>query len=209
VYRALSQRVTALQGFRSASRFAIVGTVGIAMLAGFGAQAIIERSRGGAAWRHAIVPVILALMAVDYANLPLGMSPENLGTPAPIYKVVRSAGAGVMVELPMPTPDRLPGWDAFYASWSITHWNPLVNGYSGYHPLDYLMTLMAMRTFPDDASIARLRAHDVRYVVVHQAFYEQEQYTRLMLRLAVRPELRPYGTYKDPVGNAVLFVLER
>ena len=112
------------------------------------------------------------------------------------------------MELPVATPDRLPGWDVNYAFWSISHWHPLVNGYSGYHPADYLQTLMAMRTFPDNASIARLQAHDVRYVVLHRAYYETEPYTQLLLKIAVRPELRAWGTYKDPVGTADVFLLE-
>jgi hypothetical protein len=44
---------------------------------------------------------------------------------------------------------------------------------------------------------------------VHQAFYDPEQYTRLMLRIAVQPELRAFGSYKDPVGTAAVFVMER
>jgi hypothetical protein len=66
-----------------------------------------------------------------------------------------------------------------------------------------------MRTFPDDASIARLQDHDVRYIVVHKAYYEPKAFTDLMLRMAVRPELRSWGSYRDPVGIAELFVLER
>ena len=67
---------------------------------------------------------------------------------------------------------------------------------------------MAMRTFPDNGSIARLQAHDVKYVVLHRAYYETEPYTQLLLRIAVRPELKPWGAYKDPVGTADVFVLE-
>jgi len=206
VYRWLSEHVPALQGFRSASRFAIVASAGIAMLAGFGAQAIVERNRSRGT---AIILVILSLMAIDYANHSMPMTPETLGTPSPVYRVIRSAGPGVVIEFPLPTPDQLPGWDPYYTSWSISHWNPLVNGYSGYYPPDYLQTLMSMRTFPDDASLARLHAHNVRYVIVHQAFYDPEQYTRLMLRIAVQPELRAFGSYKDPVGTAAVFVMER
>jgi hypothetical protein len=207
IYRWLTDHVTALRGFRSASRFAMLAMCALAMLAGLGAQAILQRGLVPPRWRVAVVPLILGLMAADYANRAMPLSREDLGI-APIYKVIRSGGPGVLMELPVATPDRLPGWDVQYAFWSISHWHPLVNGYSGYHPVDYLQTLMSMRTFPDDASIARLKAHDVRYIIVHRAYYEPEPYTQLMLRIAVRPELRSWGTYKDPVGNAELFVLE-
>ena len=33
--------------------------------------------------------------------------------------------------------------------WSTYHWNPLVNGYSGYQPPSYRETAERMRTFPD------------------------------------------------------------
>jgi hypothetical protein len=205
-YRWLSDHVGALRGFRSASRFAMLAMCAIAMLAALGTQAMVERglllSRTSAS-----VSLILALLLVDYANRPMPLSREDLGT-ADLYKVIRSGGPGVMMELPVATPDRLPGWDVNYAFWSISHWHPLVNGYSGYHPADYLQTLMAMRTFPDNASIARLQAHDVRYVVLHRAYYETEPYTQLLLKIAVRPELRAWGTYQDPVGTADVFLLE-
>jgi hypothetical protein len=206
VYRWLSDHVGALRGFRSASRFAMLAMCALAMLAALGTQAIVER--GFLTSRtSAIIPIVLALLLVDYANRPMPLSREDLGT-SDLYKVIRSGGPGVLMELPVATPDRLPGWDVIYAFWSISHWHPLVNGYSGYHPGDYLNTLMAMRTFPDNASIARLQAHDVRYVVLHRAYYESEPYTQLLLKIAVRPELKSWGTYKDPVGTADVFVLE-
>jgi hypothetical protein len=206
-YRWLTDHVAALRGFRSASRFAMLGMCALAMLAGLGVQGIVQRGLVPSRWQSAFVPMILSLMAVEYANRPLPLSAEGMGT-ATIYRVIRSGGPGVVMELPVATPDQLPGWDVTYAFWSISHWHPLVNGYSGYYPRDYLRTLTSMRTFPDDASIARLKAHEVRYIVVHRSSYSPESYTQLMLRMAVRPELRSWGTYKDPVGNAELFVLE-
>jgi hypothetical protein len=205
-YRWLGDHVGALRGFRSASRFAMLAMCAVAMLAALGTQAILERGLVTSR-RAVVVPVVLALVFLDYANRPMPLSREDLGT-SDLYKVIRSAGPGVIMELPVATPDRLPGWDVIYAFWSISHWHPLVNGYSGYHPADYLNTLMAMRTFPDNASIARLQAHDVKYVVLHRAYYETEPYTQLLLKIAVRPELKAWGTYKDPVGTADVFVLE-
>ena len=121
---------------------------------------------------------------------------------APIYRVLRSAEPGVVLELPMPAADRLPGNEASYLMWSTWHWHPLVNGYSGYYPPDYLRTLDRMRSFPDDAALDRLRALSVRYIVVHRDLMEQHAYSALMLRMATRPELKPWGQYQDPVGNA-------
>ena len=94
-----------------------------------------------------------------------------------------------------------------YEAWSLWHWKPLVNGYSGYYPHDYIETVARMQGFPDDTSVEQLRSHHVRYVVVHRALYDPDVYTRLMLSLAVRPELKPWGAYKDSVGTANIFEL--
>ena len=72
----------------------------------------------------------------------------------------------------MPEPDRLPGFDAQYEYWSSTHWKPLINGYSGYTPAQYVETMSEMLTFPDDRSIGRLQLLKVRYIVVHQNFFK-------------------------------------
>ncbi len=205
VYRWLFERVSLLQGLRSSSRFAIIAVATLAVLAAFGAQALAERTR----WRKALVPVLLALLTIDSSNRAFALTDEALMKPSPLYKVIRSSGPGVIIELPLPTLNRLPGWDGYYSLWSIQHWFPLMNGYSGYYPPDYVQTMIRMESFPDDASIARLNAHNVRYLVVHKAFYDPERYTGLLLRLATRPEFRPYGTYKDALGDAVLFVMER
>jgi hypothetical protein len=205
VYHRLFDHLSLLRGLRSTARFAILTSAMLAVLAAFGAQFIAERTR----WQRALIPLLLVLMTVDGLNRPFALSADPVTTPAPIYKVIRSAGEGVMIELPLPTLSRLPGWDAYYSMWSLQHWHPLVNGYSGYYPPDYVHTMVRMESFPDDASIARLKAHQVRYLVIHKAFYEPERYTSLLLRLASRPEFTPWGTYKDAFDDAVLFVMDR
>ena len=61
-----------------------------------------------------------------------------------------------------------------YMFWSITHWQPLVNGYSGYYPPEFAETVVRTENFPDDQSLLQLSNIGVRYVVVHRSFYEPE-----------------------------------
>ena len=208
LYPWLSAHVAALSGLRSPARFAIIASSGIAVLAGLGAQVISERGVRTKGRGALAILVVLLLMAADYGNRPMALTEEDLGTPAPVYKVLRSAGPGAVADLPMPSPSQLPGRDPYYAAWSISHWHPIVNGYSGYYPRDYLQLLARMETFPDAASVTRLRTLNVRYVVVHREFFEPEHYTALMLKLAVHPAFRAYGAYRDPIGEANLFVME-
>ena len=75
-------------------------------------------------------------------------------------------------------------------------------------PADYEETFALMRTFPDDEAIARLHQLDVKYILVHEAFYPSKTYTALMLEMLKRPELISHGRYRDWVGWTYLFELE-
>jgi len=109
----------------------------------------------------------------------------------------------------MADPARLPGHDPMYAFFSISHWNPLVNGYSGYVSARYLETLSRMLTFPDDASIVHLRDLDVRYILVHESFYKAPELAALMIEMGRRQELIPSGKYHDWIGNVQIFELKQ
>ena len=124
-----------------------------------------------------------------------------------VYKIIRLGEPGTVLELPVPQFDELPGWGAVYEFWSINHWRPLVNGYSGYYPQSFLRTLDELRNFPDDRSIASLERLNVRYIVVHRALYQRARYERLLVEMGNRRELRPGGRYGDPIDQADLFEL--
>jgi hypothetical protein len=209
LYAWVMSYVPMLQGLRAPSRFAVIGSCALAMLAGFGIAAAQDRMRLDRVRRVAFIVIALALVSVDFANSGMILGPvvRNLQQ-IPVYRVLRSAGPGVVVELPMPTAGALPGREAQYEYWSMAHWNPLVNGYSGYYTPEYIETLGRMESFPDEGSIARLRGLNVRYVVVHRALYEPDDYTALLLRIGNRPELRAFGKYADSLGEADLFVLD-
>jgi hypothetical protein len=120
---------------------------------------------------------------------------------------LRKLEPGVLLELPLPALDRLPGHEPDYLVWSLWHFFPLVNGYSGYYPPSYLDTAFRLMTFPTPGSVARLRGLNVRYVIVHRAFYDEERYSQLKLRIENSREFKPLGSYLDSVGEANLFEL--
>lgn len=206
LYRLLFTHVDAVQGFRATARFAVIASAALAVLAAFG-TARLARLVPSRPAPHVVTAALLGLMAAEAWHRPMRLTPGEPVTPPPVYQVLRGAAPGTVLELPLPAADRLPGNDPQYQIWSMWHWRPLVNGYSGYYPRDYLLTLLRMSVFPEEGTIDRLRAHDVRYIVVHRAFYDQESYTRLMLRMATRPELKPWGAYRDTVGTADIFEL--
>ena len=201
----LIQHVSVIGNLRSPSRFAIVVECAIAVLAALGVSSL----RGALSPLHArLVPLAaLVLVTIDFANTGMYLSPVPAPNASTVYRAVRSSGPGPVIELPMPVPEALPGHEAVFQYWSTAHWHPLVNGYTAVYTDEYIYTLDRMRTFPDDRSILQLQRLGVRYVIVHRAFYEPGRYTALMVSMGNRPELRSLGAYRDPIGEAQLFVL--
>ena len=206
LYGVLFGHVQALQGFRALSRYGAIASCAVAMLAAFGLQAVLRRCTT-AGLRATASVLVIAISLVEGLNHEMWIAPADSWAIPDVYRVIRSAAPGAIVELPMPDLRRLPGLDPQYEAWSLWHWRPMVNGYSGYHPQDYLDTLLRMLSFPDEASLGRLRSHDVRYVIVHRSYYDQDTYADLMIRIARRPELKPWGAYRDVKGTADIFEL--
>lgn len=197
-----------ISGLRAPARATIVALCPIALLACFGVTALQKYlTRRGLAGTALVPAIALVLVLADFANTGMFLMPAD-NPNAPVYSLLRTAGPGVVVELPVPLPEALPGRDPSYQYWSISHWHPLVNGYSGYYAPAYIETLELMRTFPDDRSIERLRTLGVRYLIVHRAYYDAQAGTDLLLKLGGRRELQSYGSYKDPVGVADVFLLK-
>jgi hypothetical protein len=206
-YRWLAEHVPALLGFRAPARFAILAVSGLAVLAAFGVHVLLERAHAARS-QSLIVAGALAAIAVDFAQRPLELMDPKLTPVAPVYQILAASPPGVVVELPMPKASMLPGPETLYAAWSTSHWRPLLNGYSGYYPRDYITTLHYMETFPDDAAMERLRERDVKYIIVHQALMKLPAHTDLLLKLALRPDVQHFGRYADAVGPADIFVLK-
>ena len=58
-----------------------------------------------------------------------------------------------------------------YMLHSMAHWQKTVHGYSGLRPPLHFELFRQLRLFPDEASVARLRALGVDYAVVHVDLY--------------------------------------
>lgn len=79
--------------------------------------------------------------------------------------------------------------------YATRHWQPLVNGYSGFAPPSYLELLDRLRSFPDEGSIAYLRARGVRYLLVHSPFYIRGNFDQDISLLKARNDLEPAGRF--------------
>jgi hypothetical protein len=203
LYRWLHEHLWGMQAFRAPARFGILASCALAVLAGFGFTRLGE-------WisvdriRRALLVTALVMVGLECGSAPMLLTDVPTQLPD-IYKFLQGIDRSVVIELPAEEWDLSP----VYMFWSTRHWNPLVNGYSGLRPPDYAETLTRMRTFPDTPAIERLQSLNVRYILVHEAYYKQRQFSALMLQLLRRPELIPSGHFKDQAGDTHVFELKK
>jgi hypothetical protein len=93
--------------------------------------------------------------------------------PAEVYRWLARQPRSVVAEVPLARADRLHSIsDGIYMYNSTWHWQPIVNGYSGFFPKTFIELSEATVSFPDDRSIAYLKQRGVDLLVVHGALIE-------------------------------------
>ena len=203
LYPWLYDHVGALHGLRAPARASIFVLLFLGVLAAHGLSAVMAALPVRV--RPAVAAVALAVVLLEYWTAPLRLVPYP-NTAPPLYAWLSSQPRGVVLEVPAPAPDTLPGEDARYAYMSTFHWMPIANGYSGYYPASYLRRLERLRRFPDRATLASLQAEDVRYLIVHADGYAPGEYVRI--RDALHASGVPLaGEFFDGRGAASVFTL--
>jgi len=202
-YRLLYQHVPLYQGLRALARLGIFVVFFLAVLAAYGYVAMAEWLPRAA--RPALAIALGAAMLLEYRVRPLELVPYPNAAP-PIYAWLAQQPRGVVAELPM-TPDGVPGSDPAYSYLSTFHWQPIVNGYSGFYPATYLSRLADTADFPDERSLRRLRRDGVRYLVVHLGAFPRERRDRVLRTLRDEFGLAELTRQPDGAGEAVVLSL--
>jgi hypothetical protein len=202
-YRFLFDHVPLFQGFRAIARLGIFVVFFLAALAAYGYAALVAE-RGAIAQRLFLGATVGVLLA-EYRVRPLHLVPYP-NEPPPLYAWLAAQPRGVVAELP--APDDVPGDDPRTSYLSTFHWQPIVNGYSGFVPQSYLDRIYDLRGFPDNEALARLRRDGVRYIVVHLAEYEKDERTLVVQGLTTHHRLRELGRFGDGRGEAAVYFLK-
>jgi len=204
-YSALGSLLFIYNGLRAPARASILVCLALGALAAYGWTRLEGSLRRWAP--VATVAVALAMLG-EYATMQ-----SRWYTPGPTPPVTRWLAAqprSVVIELPLTTSDRLdlvP--DGVYMFRSIEHWQPLLNGYSGFFPKSYLELTERMRTFPDEDSIAYLKARQVDLVVVHGALYAPDVLGQITSVLLSRPDFEATAQFAETRGPDMVFRLRR
>lgn len=178
---------------RSAARIGILVNLSIAVLSAYGAAWLLPKIRSHGL-RIAAATVIVTALVAEYASAP---APARAPGPAAVDRWLARQSPVVVLQLPMTL-------DWLYMYQGIAHAQKMLNGYSGFPPASYYATRDAMRSFPDDSSIAYLQARNVDYVIVRGEHYSGEDKAALVAKIENRRDVSlvarfPQGGSEDSV----------
>jgi hypothetical protein len=169
--------VPVLTSIRAPARFGAMALLTFAALSAIAAAHLLNAvSLRRQRWLTAAIVVALG---VEYWSVPVSTRETPL-SPFRVHQWLAVQPRGAVVELPMPTPEALWRDEPLYQYLSIYHWQPLVNGYSGFVPVSYVRLLEAMREFPSDESLRRLRDRGVRVALLHERLMPPGEFNALV-----------------------------
>ena len=153
LYRFLHEHVVLVRGVRALSRFALVPSLALAVLAGL---ALAGR-------RRVLVAAALAAMMIESASLPLRL--ERYDGPSPAARWL-AGRPGAVVAVPLEVDDTRVMLDA------LAHRRPLVNGYSAFIPRPFDRAMELLGDAPGEDALRFLRAVGVTQIVSARALPE-------------------------------------
>ena len=186
LYRVMHDGLPFFSLIRAPSRFGIVVTLAVAVLAGIGLATLARRAP-----RARRVVLVGAMLTLALARSTAGsLSLVDRPEPGVAYQRLAQLPAGPVVEFPY-FADRFDRHrHTEYMLASTRHWKPLVNGYSDHTPSDVIAEAPVLATFPSAEAWDVLRRHGTRYVVMHWDLYQPGETPHVAVRALVGGNLR-------------------
>lgn len=198
VYGWLYEVFPPLASLRAAARFSVLFMLGAAVLSGLGLAAL--RRRPGAT-RTVTLAAAALLVAVNLEALRAPFTYTDFrGIPGIYSLLAQEPGPVVVVEVPFYPPEAVFE-NAEYVLNSTAHWQPLMNGYSGYTPAAYREFARVFWYFPEPAVVDAMRAAGATHIVVHPRRFDGEA-EETMRRALGDPRLERIAVSRD---NVTLF----
>lgn len=155
LYPVIVWAVPGMEMLRVPARFAVLVPLGLAVLSGFAVARIVK----GRAWMG------IALVMLSTAELRSQWPLDTMGRLPFAYSMLASLPRGAMIEYPFPYKSSVFFEHTKAMLPSAFHWQPLVNGYSDFSPIEFEDIAVPLNGFPDPVSFEMLRERNVRYVV--------------------------------------------
>jgi hypothetical protein len=206
-YEPLRAIVLPYRGLRAPARASILLFLALAALAAYGwARLIRGRSRTTVA--IATLVAALALLAEYRTTLNRWLTPPD--RPAEVYQWLAQQPRSVVAEVPFARADQLHSIsDGLYMFNSTWHWQPIVNGYSGYFPATFIELSRETEGFPDERAIAYLKKRGVDLIVLHGGLLGPEVLGEMTAILIARPDIEALARFEELRGSDVVLRLRR
>lgn len=192
LYPLFYEWVPGYANLRVPTRFGAFLSLGVAGLAACGLAPLLERRVPTSA--AAVVAVLSLLVLAETATgLPYRRSvPER---PTAVDQYLAARPGAVAIEYPFATTGNLPSYDHLYTMRSVHHWRPIVNGYSGNYPPEYLRLLDDLEASPPGSSawIDLLRKAGATHLIVHTGLVEPDITGALLFELERRKDVESVG----------------
>ena len=156
----------------------VLGTLGIAVLAGLGFDRVTPRLTGTK--RNILAGFLGALLVCEFAAIPLKPTPFRVEIPKADQWLARQPKPFVVVELPVSPSVR---YHTTYMLHSMAHWQKTVHGYSGFEPASHTLLYAKLRGFPSELSLEHLLEYGVTHAVVHIDMYPPAEWATVEQKL--------------------------
>jgi hypothetical protein len=207
LYEVLRAVFLPYRGLRAPARASILVFLALAALAAFGwTRAMRHRSR---AVTTIATLVMASLLLLEYrTRMDAWLTvPEE---PSEVTRWLAAQPRSVVAEVPFARADALHKIsDGIYMFNSTWHWQPIVNGYSGFFPRTFMELAEYTASFPDDRSIEYLKHREVDLIVIHGNLMDQSTFGEMTAKLVARPDIEPLAQFQERMGLEMVFRLKR
>jgi hypothetical protein len=177
LYTAAYRVVPAWSLLRAPSRFGILVTLAVVVLAGV-ALASWLRTTGR---RTLLVAAIGIATLADVAAVPWDVR-DAVPVPA-AYRMLAKLPPGGVASFPFFFRPIDFHRHSIYMLYSTVHWHRIVNGYSDRIPEDFKAMVIPVSSFPAWEAFGILKRHGARYVVFHLDWYDGRSREKLLERI--------------------------
>lgn len=171
-YRIVYEVLPGFQGLRTPGRLVTFSSLGLALLAGAGAEALrrayVERAKrgrlpGGPATASAMVAVLALCITIEGRGIPFDPVNDQAQPAVPKADIRFASIRAPQLHLPALRPPD----NRRYLLWSTDGFHDMINGRSSIDPVFTFSIFYRVESFPDAASVQLLRDTGVRSVVLH------------------------------------------
>ena len=190
----LFEHVPGMTVIRAPGRFSVTLYLVLALALAAGATWLLGRVKRRTI-RFALWALLIAICLAEFVvgrETFIALTMPSLSPAPPAYAWLAQQSPGVLLELPLTSeidlgpPQGATVGDGAYDAWAdlnrmryqffqTAHWQPIVDGYSGFRPPHHRELGLSLASFPDERSVSMLRGLGVTWVLVHSEIMEAFQ----------------------------------